>query len=216
MAMVVGDLINFSTVSEQADHQVLARDIDCLYRELRALLNQYRGTLVDYVGDAFFASWELDVDPAAADNALNFVLAASRRSGLPVLQNVRGPPPATAAPTAGDVARELAAEQHRPEKHEHAENSRATLGRRHRRRGDQGKEGGQLCRPTGRRHRQPAGTLIGWGDGSREVPLAIGGCFGDRCAPDREDNLTPRSASLAVGGGRLSRYDRGMSQHETL
>jgi class 3 adenylate cyclase len=50
-----------------------------LYRELRALLNQYRGTLVDYVGDAFFASWELDVDPAAADNALNFVLAASRR-----------------------------------------------------------------------------------------------------------------------------------------
>jgi class 3 adenylate cyclase len=79
MAMVVGDLINFSTVSEQADHQVLAQDIDALYRELRALLNQYRGTLVDYVGDAFFASWELDVDPAAADNALNFVLAASRR-----------------------------------------------------------------------------------------------------------------------------------------
>ncbi len=79
MAMVVGDLINFSTVSEQADHQILARDVHSLYRELRALLTQHRGTLVDYVGDAFFASWEFDVDPAAPDNALNFVLAAAQR-----------------------------------------------------------------------------------------------------------------------------------------
>jgi adenylate cyclase len=79
MAMVVGDLINFSTVSEQADHAVLARDVDSLYSELRKMLTQHKGTLVDYVGDAFFASWEFDVDPAAADNALSFVLAASER-----------------------------------------------------------------------------------------------------------------------------------------
>jgi class 3 adenylate cyclase len=79
MAMVVGDLINFSTVSEQADHKMLARDVDRLYNELRGLLKQYKGTLIDYVGDAFFASWEFDADPAAADNALNFVLAASKR-----------------------------------------------------------------------------------------------------------------------------------------
>ena len=77
MAMVVGDLINFSTVSEQADHAVLARDVDELYSQLRRLLGQHRGTLVDYVGDAFFASWELDVDPGAVDYALNFVLAAA-------------------------------------------------------------------------------------------------------------------------------------------
>lgn len=77
MAMVTGDLINFSTVSEQASHEVLARDVDTLYRELRKLLAEHRGTLIDYVGDAFFASWELDVDPAAADNALTFVLAAA-------------------------------------------------------------------------------------------------------------------------------------------
>lgn len=79
MAMVMGDLINFSTVSEQADHQVLGRDVDTLYRELRELLAQHKGTLVDYVGDAFFASWEFDADPAAADNALAFVLAAAKR-----------------------------------------------------------------------------------------------------------------------------------------
>ena len=77
MVLIVGDLINFSTVSEYADQKVLARDIDKLYRQLRTLLAQHRGTLVDYVGDAFFASWELDVDPSAADSALGFALAAA-------------------------------------------------------------------------------------------------------------------------------------------
>jgi len=78
MAMIVGDLINFSTVSEQADQQVLVRDVHNLYTRLRELLAQHKGTLVDYVGDAFFASWELDVDPEAAVNALRFALAADR------------------------------------------------------------------------------------------------------------------------------------------
>lgn len=77
MALLVGDLINFSTVSEYADHHVLARDIDHIYAELRQLLGQFRGTLVDYVGDAFFAGWELDVDPAAPVHALQFALAAA-------------------------------------------------------------------------------------------------------------------------------------------
>lgn len=79
MAMVMGDLINFSTVSETADQQVIGRDVDRLYKELRGLLTEHKGILVDYVGDAFFASWELEADPAAVDNALSFVLAASKR-----------------------------------------------------------------------------------------------------------------------------------------
>jgi class 3 adenylate cyclase len=78
MALLVGDLINFSTVSEYADHHVLARDIDHIYAELRQLLSQFRGTLVDYVGDAFFAGWELDVDPDAPVHALQFALAAAK------------------------------------------------------------------------------------------------------------------------------------------
>jgi class 3 adenylate cyclase len=78
MAMIVGDLINFSTVSEQADQQVLMRDVHHLYTKLRELLAQFKGTLVDYVGDAFFASWELEVDPEASANALRFALAAER------------------------------------------------------------------------------------------------------------------------------------------
>jgi adenylate cyclase len=77
MAMVVGDLIHFSTVSEQADPDVLSRDVHVLYQGLRQLLTQHKGTLVDYVGDAFFASWELEADPAAVSNALHFALDAS-------------------------------------------------------------------------------------------------------------------------------------------
>jgi adenylate cyclase len=76
MAMVVGDLINFSTVSEQANQEVLMRDVHQLYQKLRELLSAHKGTLVDYVGDAFFASWELEVDPNAPANALHFCLAA--------------------------------------------------------------------------------------------------------------------------------------------
>jgi adenylate cyclase len=79
MVLVVGDLINFSTVAEQADGEVLARDVDRLYNELRGLLKEHRGTLVDYAGDAFFASWEIEADPAAVDHALGFALAASEK-----------------------------------------------------------------------------------------------------------------------------------------
>jgi adenylate cyclase len=34
---------------------------------------------VDYVGDAFFASWEIDADPEGAAHALEFALAAAER-----------------------------------------------------------------------------------------------------------------------------------------
>jgi len=76
MAMVMGDLIDFSTVSEQADPDVLSRDVHVLYQRLRQTLSDHKGTLVDYVGDAFFASWELEADALAATHALNFMLAA--------------------------------------------------------------------------------------------------------------------------------------------
>ena len=71
MAMIVGDLINFSTVSEQADQRgPRPRRPPPLHQASRAPRPNYRGTLVDYVGDAFFASWELDVDPSAAAERL--------------------------------------------------------------------------------------------------------------------------------------------------
>ena len=77
MVVVVGDLINFSTVSEQADEQVLARDIDRLYGALRDVLVRHGGTIANYLGDAFFATWELEPNPQAVEHALAFVQEAA-------------------------------------------------------------------------------------------------------------------------------------------
>jgi len=79
MAFVVGDIVDFSTVSEGADEAGLAQDVDQLWGPLRALLAEYRGTLSNYMGDALFATWELDADRNAADHALSFALAAAER-----------------------------------------------------------------------------------------------------------------------------------------
>ena len=77
MALVVGDLINFSTVSEQADQGLLAHEIGSLYGALRELLPRYGGTLLNYMGDAFFAGWELNSDPDGVDKAVGFALEAA-------------------------------------------------------------------------------------------------------------------------------------------
>ena len=79
LAMVVGDIVSFSTISQYTDEAVVFRAIDRLYGELNKLLVQHRGTLNNYVGDAFFAIWECDDDPEAARNALRFAIAATAR-----------------------------------------------------------------------------------------------------------------------------------------
>jgi class 3 adenylate cyclase len=63
MVMVVGDVLSFSTIAESADDRVLLENIDRLFAGLRRILARHRGTLSNYVGDAFFATWEAG-DPA--------------------------------------------------------------------------------------------------------------------------------------------------------
>ena len=58
LVMVVGDIVSFSTVSEYTEGAVLLESIDRVYSGLRKLLSAHRGTLSNYVGDAFFATWE--------------------------------------------------------------------------------------------------------------------------------------------------------------
>ena len=58
MVMVVGDIVGFSTIAEHTDDRVLLENIDRLYAELRQILARHHGTLSNYVGDAFFATWE--------------------------------------------------------------------------------------------------------------------------------------------------------------
>ena len=78
MAMVVGDIISYSTISEYTDTETLMSNLGKLYGELCNVLSEHHGTLNNYVGDAFFAIWELEQNPNAAQDAVNFALAADR------------------------------------------------------------------------------------------------------------------------------------------
>jgi class 3 adenylate cyclase len=79
MVMVVGDIISFSNISEHTDERVLLESIDALYAELLRLLSRHGGTLSNYAGDAFFATWELGSVGAAATEAVSFVLESIER-----------------------------------------------------------------------------------------------------------------------------------------
>lgn len=92
MALVVGDIIGYSTMSEGTSSEVIAGAIERLFAGLRRLVHGRSGTLTDLAGDAFFAVWELDAVPDAAASAVEFALDARDLVGLiaPVL-GVRAP-----------------------------------------------------------------------------------------------------------------------------
>jgi class 3 adenylate cyclase len=79
MIMVVGDIIGFSTIAEGTDDRLLLENIDRLYAELRRILSVHHGTLSNYVGDAFFATWEAEAGAASdsARAALSFAVEAA-------------------------------------------------------------------------------------------------------------------------------------------
>jgi adenylate cyclase len=78
MVMVVGDIVNYSTISQVTDEQVMARSLHTLWRQLGGVLGSHNGTLSHYAGDALFAIWEVDRFPDAAELAIGFALAANR------------------------------------------------------------------------------------------------------------------------------------------
>lgn len=79
MVMVVGDITNYSTISEVTDNQVIARSLNYLWHELNKVLRAHRGTLNHYAGDALYAVWALRTIPKANELAIDFALAANRR-----------------------------------------------------------------------------------------------------------------------------------------
>src|ERR1700757_733225 len=79
MLMVVGDITNYSTISEVTDNQVIAQSLNYLWHELGRVLRAHRGTLNHYAGDALYAVWELRTIPEANELAIDFALAANRR-----------------------------------------------------------------------------------------------------------------------------------------
>ena len=77
MVMAVGDIVGFSTIAENTDDIVLLENVDRLYAELRQILSRHHGTVSNYVGDAFFATWETDAIPDAARAAVTFAVDAA-------------------------------------------------------------------------------------------------------------------------------------------
>jgi adenylate cyclase len=77
MVMVVGDIVSFSTIAETTDDRLLLENVDRLYAELRQILARHHGTLSNYVGDAFFATWEAAAVPEAARAGLAFAVEAA-------------------------------------------------------------------------------------------------------------------------------------------
>lgn len=79
MVMVVGDITNYSTISEVTDHKVIADSLNRLWRALGSILRADSGTLNHYAGDALYAVWELEALPKANELAIDFALAANQR-----------------------------------------------------------------------------------------------------------------------------------------
>ncbi|OBG77599.1 adenylate/guanylate cyclase domain-containing protein [Mycobacterium sp. E3305] len=79
MVMVVGDITNYSTISEVTGNRVIAQSLNYLWHDLNQVLRAHRGTLNHYAGDALYAVWELRTIPKANELAIDFALAANRR-----------------------------------------------------------------------------------------------------------------------------------------
>jgi adenylate cyclase len=78
MVMVVGDIVDYSMVSQTTGEGVVAESLNALWRELDSVLRAHQGTLSHYAGDALLAVWELLRFPDAAELATAFALAANQ------------------------------------------------------------------------------------------------------------------------------------------
>jgi adenylate cyclase len=79
MVMVVGDITNYSTISQVTDSKVIAESLNYLWTELGRVLRAHRGTLNHYAGDALYAVWGLRALPNANELAIDFALAANQK-----------------------------------------------------------------------------------------------------------------------------------------
>jgi adenylate cyclase len=77
--IVVGDIVDFSRISEYTESGTLFQALDRLFHELRALVVQSQGTPNSYPGDALLALWDLEHVAHAPARAVEFALAAQAR-----------------------------------------------------------------------------------------------------------------------------------------
>ena len=75
-ALVAGDVIGYSSMSQEVDSDVLIETVGRLFALMRPLLSAHGGTLGHYAGDAFLGVWTADDERANARSAVRFALAA--------------------------------------------------------------------------------------------------------------------------------------------
>ncbi|HVS68471.1 MAG TPA: adenylate/guanylate cyclase domain-containing protein [Mycobacteriales bacterium] len=108
MAILVGDIVNYTTLTETRGAVAVAAAAEELWREVRPLVIEYGGTVNNYAGDAVLATWDATEDDGVAA-ALRCALAAdvavtARADELEVRALDGGPIRMGWAVTAGEVA----------------------------------------------------------------------------------------------------------------
>ena len=78
LAIVVGDVIGYTSMTERHGAEPVARTMETVFTSLQELLEAYRGTVGNYVGDALFAAWDTRRDEQALANAIRFALDAAK------------------------------------------------------------------------------------------------------------------------------------------
>lgn len=77
MVLVVGDIVEYSTISEHADSGVLFENLARVFGELGELVRRHGGVVNNFAGDAIFAVWETDQVTDGCRRAVEFALAAA-------------------------------------------------------------------------------------------------------------------------------------------
>jgi class 3 adenylate cyclase len=76
LAIVVGDIVGYTGLTETYGGVRVAEATDALFRALADLLKRHHGTISNFAGDAIFAAWDARRDQEAARRAIEFALTA--------------------------------------------------------------------------------------------------------------------------------------------
>ncbi|MGA8257918.1 MAG: adenylate/guanylate cyclase domain-containing protein [Nocardioides sp.] len=108
-AVVVGDIVGYTRLTEQVGGAVVAAATDELFGALRTLVIAHGGLVSNYAGDAMLSAWDLDADPEATARAVACAVASAKlvdvvAAGLPVKDAEGRPLRMGWAVTSGEVA----------------------------------------------------------------------------------------------------------------
>lgn len=79
MCVVCGDLLDYTALTERHGAAAVSSAMGMIFDAVHGLLGAHRGTLSNYVGDAFLAVWDQLATPDAARRGAAFALAAAER-----------------------------------------------------------------------------------------------------------------------------------------